>query len=399
MKNTFKTLPFYCLLLLAACSPIASDVLVQTISVKKSLNGFHCSDVLQLEQFTLLSQKDNPQLRGIDKVICRDGQMLVLDNLTDFDNLWLYKAASGKLVRSIGTYGKAAEQYEYINDVCWSGPDGDIVISEPSKTSFLHFNASGQYLKSVRNGVFGEEVALDASGNYIVYNEYNATPVSGLKHLLFYDARGNLEHNAYPYAPALDGNGFMFAGSLHAMPQALYFNPPFCDTIFRVVEHQLYPEFVADFGNDAIPYQLRSQKKLEGYDVDGNAFLNEDFFTAPDFTLIGFHQQGKVCKGIFDHHSGAFLNFREAIRDNLYELVIVGKIFPGAAPGAFGVVLTPQRLAYLLQNQLLNLEQLRASAPELAQALGALDKARPESFLLLQFSYHEPGAEPISQAR
>ena len=203
--------------------------------------------------------------------------------------------------------------------------------------------------------------------HFVAYNEYNATPISGMNHLLFYDAKGNIERRMFPYPESLNNNGYAFSGFLSKSGDGLWFSPPFSDTVFEVGKNTCTPRYVLDFGRQPLRETL-ANKVADGWDVHNEAYLSEFFVKTGRFILLQFYRDKKISTGIFDEQSGRFLAFRDAPRDYLYELVQLGDMY-AKDNTSFALAITPARVRYMVSNGLLDESNLTSRHPELWNAL------------------------------
>ncbi|MCC6462993.1 MAG: 6-bladed beta-propeller [Saprospiraceae bacterium] len=371
----------------SACRNDTPDSTLTTISVLQSDNNQKLSDWLHLEGFTSLHVSD---MQGIDrfrsasKVLFANGKIIVLDRDTDFKTVWLFDANSGARLGKIDYRNDGAPGG--LQDIALLSND-ELCTLEPQERGFRRYGLDGQYHGSLANGVVGDRLLCRPNGDYIVYNEYCATPVSGYHQLLYFDRAGNLSRQACPYPEAVDNSGYLFSGFLSASNQSAWFSPPFCDTVYELVQSKIVPRYVFDFGGASVPEQLRSSK-VSGWDLDAYAYLSEDFIKINDIALFKYFSNQRVHLGFYNERSKVYLNCRNAAQDGFSEL-LNGAVFP-KGDNAFAVVLSPARIKYLLEHQRVDMEQLKTLSPELQAALARIDPAGPIDPLLLYFSFASP---------
>lgn len=336
------------------------------IQVKRYETPLKLSDIALIQGFTQLQSSPEIDLRNITKLLFKDDKVIALNFTGDKQDLWVFDEKTGRMLHRIGQQNNEPEGYDGLNDVALTG--SDLYVSAAGKMAFMQYGLDGAFRSSVKSGIFGEEIEPNNEGELVAYNEFNATDISGLHHLVFYDKKGNVVQRMYPYLQAQDGNGFAFAGSLTAS-NGLWFNPPFSDTVFEISGRKLHPQFIFDFGEKAMPLQVRAQK-LDGWDTDKYSYLSESMVKTGNFFLFKYHDEHRLKLGIFDEISGRFASFRDMQPDGLHELFQLGDLYHKDAY-TFALLLQPKRIQYLQQKNLMDMNMLQQQYPELAAALSA----------------------------
>lgn len=358
------------------------------VPMSHSTSGNKLSDILSLDGFTVLETSDNTSLRSVSEVYFKNGKVIVLDNQTDFQDIWAFDEATGKFLQKIGHQSRNdADGYEGLNDLALNPSSDEIVGLVAGKMAFMHYDQNGNLQKTLPNGVYGDEIEMLANGGYLVYNEYGASDISGLNFLLFYDKEGNLLKRTLSYPERCDGNSYDGVGFLSRSDGTIWFNPPFCDTVFEIEGFKAIPRYQFDFGQSSIPEQLR-WRKLTGWDVDEYSYLKEGFVKLGRFVVVQYFDKQRLKIGIFDEQTGKFLSLYEAEKDFLYELAQVGKIF-SKENSSFALVLEPRRIRYLFNKKLLDETELAKHHPELLAAVK--NNASSNNPIMLYFSF-KPGA-------
>ena len=381
-------------ILLSACRNDPFDSKLTTISISAPENDQKLSDWLRLEGFTRLQASDMQgieRLRGVSKVLFANGKIIILDHDTDFKNVWFFDANTGARLGKMTRANDAVPGG--LQDIALL-PNDELCTLEPQERSFRRYGSDGQYHASLANGVVGDRLLCRPNGDYVVYNEYCATPVSGYHQLLYFDRAGNLTRQAWPYPEALDNSGYLFSGFLSASNQSAWFSPPFCDTVYELVQYKIIPRYVFDFGGNGVPEQLR-RSRVSGWDLDAYSYLSEDFIKINDMLLFNYFGNQRVQLGFYNERSKMYLNCRKVAKDGFSEL-LNGAVFP-KGDNSFAVVLSPARIKYLLEHQLIEQEHLKTLSPELQAALAGIDPAGPIDPMLLYFSFTTPLAEAQSR--
>ncbi|NUO02177.1 MAG: hypothetical protein HUU01_16345 [Saprospiraceae bacterium] len=156
---------------------------VRINALEDQLVDFSCSDLLQFKGSAMLDVNDLSDIdrfRGASKIIFKDDKAIVFDNDSDFQNIWTFDAESGKRLARISL----TEEVNKMGDLTLT-KQGSVLGLIPGKRSFGVLDADGNVSSTLPNGVIGDGLATLSNGEYLVYNEYSATDISGLYQLLF----------------------------------------------------------------------------------------------------------------------------------------------------------------------------------------------------------------------
>jgi hypothetical protein len=350
------------------------------VSVDKSGINQTLSDLFMLDGFTCIESNKAKEIRGIEDVVFTEGKIFILDNLSDFQNIWSFNER-GDFLGTIGQQSESMpEGYGGLNDFCLSSSGHEILGLDAGKLSFKHYDLSGTLLKNLPNGVYGENIEATADGGYIVYNEYGASDVSKHFHLLFFDKSGNLVKRLFPYNEELEGMAFNFSGFIGKSSNTVWFSPPFCDTIYSVSPKGIIPEYFFDFGQSAIPSQLR-EHKIDGWDVDNYAYITSTFIKMGKFSVFKYFADQRSVFGVFDSNTGNFMSFNDAKKDAYTELLKVGKLFQ-KDDNSLAFVLESKRIKYLSDRNLLDTPYFESNFPELLKAIKTVNNNNGGTLIL-----------------
>ncbi|MBK7938399.1 MAG: 6-bladed beta-propeller [Lewinellaceae bacterium] len=341
------------------------------------------SELFDLEGFVTLAPSESAPLRSIRKAVFSNGKIIILDNRTDFQNLYVFDEKTGIFLNKIGHQSESQGGYNELYDIVPEPGKNNITGLVAGKMAFMTYDLSGNLLSTLPNGMYGQQMAILPDGGYVVYNEFGATDISGKYHLVYYDNKGNLIKRALPYPESSDGWGYEYTGFLTSAGHQIWFNPPFSDTVFSLSKNRITPVYVLDFKGKEVPVELR-KKKLTGWDTDNNAFLYEGFVTTGQYAVFHIFDEQKTSLCVFDNLSGNFYNARNFREDDwLYPLVQVGDVFQKSET-SFALVLEPRRIRHMMANNKINMEELGRRHPDLAQTLA--DKDSENKYILLYFS-------------
>lgn len=387
MKLRLSAFCTLCILLyLGSCKTVPADSAITTVRIENPSSGFYLSDIFSLKGFTALkteNMKGIDRFHGISKLLFSDNKIIVFDNESDFQNIWFFDAVTGELL------GKIDHQMydKEISDIDLN-KNGEISALVAGKRSFFNYSTEGRLLSTVPNGVIGDKIVCLEDGARLVYNEYSATDISGYHQLLLFDKKGNLQSRIYPYPPGIDNFAYTLSGFISKSDNTVWFAPPFCDTVYEVAGKKLTPRYTFDFGRDAVPEALRSQK-ISGWDVHQNAYLSEDFVKTGHFLIFDYFKNQKMNIGLFDEKNMQFYKTKDASKYYLYGLLGYGRLFP-KDDHTLAFLLTGPQLKYLFEQNAIDLEATGREHPALYRVLSEVKETGKSEPLILYLSVKTP---------
>lgn len=352
MKNLF-----FILIVLAFinCKSNTTDFSSEAIKIQVSDNPptQYLSDFFKLDGFILLEESGNSKIRSDrnTKLVFIDNKLLVLDNMTEFQDVWVFDKSDGKYSGKIGFQNENDENgYDGLNDIAYNKSDNFIRFCSSAKMHFMDYSADGMLQSTQSSGIIGEETEWLSNGKeMVVYNELNANDISGSNYLIFYDRQGNLLKKSLPYSPDLNGYGYTFTGFLSKSGKHLFFAPPFSDTLFEILsKDQITPRYILDFGSLSIPENIRN-KRIYGENVHDNAYLSNQCIQVGKFLIFEYFHQGIVSLGLYDTTNNMFMDFNHSKKDALYDLLQLGEL-TSVDDNTFAFAISPARLKNLIKN-------------------------------------------------
>lgn len=317
--------------------------------------------------FTVLQKSPDYQLRSIKKVVfTEDGHLLVLDNQTDFQDVWLF-SPEGTFVRKIGQQGSEEDAYEGLNDV--EVRENEITLLAAGRRSLYQYDLQGNLLNKKATGAIGDGVVRDAAGNFYLYNEHSATEVSGYHYVLVYDSNGNLLNQFLPYGADRENLAYEYTGFITRSGNEILVNPPFGNTVYTITPTSCTPKYQFDFGADNVPEALASQP-IRFPDVEQYGFLNEWLAVTGDWMQVEYQHQNRIRHGWVDLSTNQLFNLAELAPDAISKLISRSTVMP-KGNGQVAVVLRPEQIAALFQANQVQVEALNTLYPGLGTALEA----------------------------
>lgn len=336
-----------------------------SINIDRPVTGKFLGELFTITGFVALQTNDMDgieRVRGIDKILFSNDKIIALDNDTDFENIWVFDAASGRRLGKLD-YKSGNNGLQDISTL----DNGNISCLAADRRAFMEYDLEGKLQSTLFNGVIGDMLVCLPGNQYMVYNEYSATEVSGYYQLLFFDKTGNLVEQLYPYGKSVDNIGYRMSGFVSKSGNQVWFSPPFCDTVYEVLKKRLVPRYVFDFGSARVPDEFKG-RKLSGWDVDGNAYLWEGFIKIGPFVVFKYYANDRINTCLFDERTKQYFRFRDAGDDYLSQLLRGGSVFP-KDDDTFAFLLMPGHVRHLLKNNLLDMEGLKQHVPALHAAL------------------------------
>jgi len=385
MKNLFSIFFIISLILISttSCKEDIPGSSGTKINVSQSLRtDLKLSDLIILTGFTILSPSGDCTIRSIHKVIYVSDKIVVLDNETDFKNVWMFDN-NGTFIEKVFTEGDASNQYKGLNDI--SAYKDEITLLSAAKREFLSYSINSKIPKTLSTGAIGDMLERTRNGNYILYNEHSGTEVTQNNYLVFYDDSGNLIKTEIPYSIEKENVSYEYTGFLSRSGQQIWFSPPFSNIVYEVGSNGSTPRYEFDFGPANLPADLQN-RKLRLPDVENFGFLNEWFVKNNNMIQFEYQLNNRVCHGIYDESTGQFCDIRNIVIDPYSKLFSRGTVMP-KSEDEFILTLRAGQVESLVEDKLADKNSLNQLFPGLGDALEtAYNRHQP---IILSFKYKE----------
>jgi hypothetical protein len=344
----------------------------------------HISDLLILKGFTKLSSPAGNPLRSISKVLFAKDDIIILDAETDFQDIFRYNK-SGGFINKIGKQSERDGGYSELYDIEFNAEKNEVIGFSTGNTSLIRYKFDGTPTGQLRTGSLGEGFEMLKNNDFVIYNEHNATEISGYNYLVFYDKHGNLVRRSQPYPQKKDNYSYQSTGFLEHDGETLVFSPPHCDTVFSVNHTgKARPLYIFDFQERHLPDSLEQQSRYTGSMNAKYSYLTEGVIKSGSLVLFHYLNHGIPTLGIFNTNTNLFYDATLFDKQEpLYPLIQTGDLF-SIDQNYFTIVLHPGNAQYLLDNDILNIDKVASFFPELASAI--LESQRTEEYILLYFS-------------
>lgn len=340
------------------------------------------TDILIPNSFVTLKGISPLDLRSIEKVLfTRSGNILVLDNKYDFQNLYMFDR-DGFFIKEVGAQGTGQFEHEFLADVGLF--KDEITLLASGQRAFYNYSENdNQNPTVVANGATGNMFARDLKGNYFLYNEHSSTNETGMHYIIVYDKHGNLINRFFPYHESRENQGYGYTGFLNKSGDDIWFCPPFGNTVYKVSENGITSIFQFDFGEASVTEQM-ANKKVKGMELSSFGFLNESFIKHNNLIQFEYQFNNMVLHGFYDINSNKFLNNKSFQQDVLSSLYASGRIMP-YNENSFNLVLAKEQTSYLFRMKKLDISGLNSLQPGLGNALE--EAGKNEIPFLINFAY------------
>lgn len=260
------------------------------------------TDYFKLEGYCALKGVEDRIAFDIRKLIRHGNTLVAYVNRGDFQHVCLFDAVSGQFIRYIGRNSEQGDGYKCLRDI--DIRNGEIVLLNSGDMEFMHYDFDGRLLRTLKNGVFGDNLHLAADGSYWVYNEHNESEVSEYFYLLRFDREGNLTDRILPYPKKANLQILDYTGELSKNGDQIWVNLPFSDTLFELNTNtrQLVPAYVLNPPNAMSIADKERAKK--GAIPENLRYMDYHFAPMADGLLYAWVDATDVHPMYFDKRNG-----------------------------------------------------------------------------------------------
>lgn len=349
-------------------------------------NDIQLSNLLTCTSYVTLSPSKDCTIRSIHKVIFTNDKIILLDNQTDFRDVWAFDN-QGNYLQELSSEGDASTQHKGLNDI--SAYQNELTLLSAGKRQFLNYSIDTKDISVMANGSIGDMMERADNGNYILYNEHSGTEATENNYLVFFDKKGNLLKREMPYAIEKENVAYGYTGFLLRSGRQIWFNQPFSNTVYEVrAQGEMTPRYELDFGSSNVPADLLN-KKIRLPDVENLGFLHEWFVKNGHMIQFEYQLNNRICHGMFDENTGQFCDFRNIAADAYSRLFSRGTVMPKSEE-EFILVLRAEQIESLMDDHLVEKNVLNNLSAGLGDAIEtAYNQQQP---VILSFRYKEGAA-------
>lgn len=208
----------------------------------------------------------------IDKVICVNDTLFVLDKLTN--SLYIINS-NGQIIKKIHQIGKAKHEFLKLGDFAIDTKKRNIILFDVQRKNFLYYNFNGDFVKAIKCPVWSKEFIQLNDGRFCLltlgnnFSGYNVVLTDSL-------------HRISGMALKTQSRYFLnfFGGSLvnYYSNDGVSFSYPFSNCVFSFCQDSLKLKYHVDFKHNGFPF---SREKYKTFQVFKNETrnLNNTFFS------------------------------------------------------------------------------------------------------------------------
>jgi len=301
-------------LLLFSCNSQGDHITNEklAIDIHKRIDNYDFSNFFELISVVPLETNTKSFVSNSKKVkidFYKDKIILANDpGLIEFERLMVFNLHDGTYLNDIGKSGEGPSDFWGLRDFAISKERERVILLVAGKMSLMEYTLDGQLKKSTRIEIFGDEIEL-INSNFLIYNELNASDLTGNNFLIELNERGDVTRKVLPYDLTRNGLGVSFSGFLDKSYSGdLLFNPPFSDTIFQVKsDGDIFPYIIFDLGKNKVEHSLaKSQGALLGGGLFGKTFLCNRNLELESGFLIEFIENDRNKIGYYNYNNQKF---------------------------------------------------------------------------------------------
>jgi hypothetical protein len=264
---------FFSLLSCQRTAELSSNPSTITIIPFENAKTMFHSDIVERQEFILLSTAQNALFSRIDKLLAMNDRFYLFDHLSNAGVLVFDRA--GNFIRSIGEIGEGPQQLKYIDDFQVLA-NGDVLILDKIQKQIITYDSTGQFkekeLIPINSGGF-----VKKEENWFLsinFDHQNPDLVSNEKFGVFNE---NFEPDSlyfnYP-ADTRNANVYYNAGIVSLSQGSIVYHRPPNDTLTIFNEEgKLITRILIDFGSNRLPDEVVFDfQKMEEFQQKEQAF-------------------------------------------------------------------------------------------------------------------------------
>ncbi|WP_129715490.1 6-bladed beta-propeller [Pedobacter sp. SYP-B3415] len=347
---------------------------------------FEIEKVLEEPTFVKLETKPECLIGTIDKLICTDSLIVVVDRRVA-QAVFVFDSA-GRFLGKIAEKGKGPGEFTEIWDVNINEESRHIELLDEKLKKINKYTYECRYVDYKRMPfIFTGYQPLDSSTfAYYTNKSPNARqPIINNNLLVTAKSNNKILGKAFPLTQNEKNNSMSFEtfnAPLWKYGKSVFFNPRFSDTIFRVTPNKLFAEYIVKMrgmissanwekmDNERFQKLLETHSYLNGtfIDLQDHSYVN---VTTPKGRVHGFYlkSSGKVISGRSFSTINPFYNF--------FEIPLAAK-----SNNSFVVVQTAQQI--LDAKALINMS-IKTKSPKIQEELKVFSKLSKDDNPILVF--------------
>ncbi len=286
----------FILLIFISCNqkkePTHSDIKTINFNVEKisHLKIEKLSDIYEPLEMIPLETNDNVVIQKVDKVEIFGNKVYILDK--DGAKTLFEFTRNGKFNRKIGRIGNGPG--EYISPLDFDVSKETIRILTYNR--MIYYDTTGKYLKDEYLRFVAQKFAAIDENNDAYYGSAKEDRI------IIANKSGHKKNSYFTYSVR---NRIVTSFELHKNPNGVFFNIPFCDTIYHPKKNAVEPYCYLDFGEYAFTYQdflkvpATQRMNVAQYVIDhNNIYVFKGYFSETKsfyMTSFGFKKIHYCC--------------------------------------------------------------------------------------------------------
>jgi hypothetical protein len=213
-------------------------------------------DIVDIEDVIKLETVPNSVIAHIERLVCDNNNFYILDNrlkrVVVFDK-------KGKYIRNIGRVGKGPTEFFDPMDISVSQVDNSLAILDGDRgRSILLYKLDGTFVKKIKIPFYCSKFQMISKERFVVYK--NNTPFKDQRSNIYViDGKGNIISQGCSFPEILDDlcfTSFNLVNNYNGITNAI---SPFNDTIYRIEEDHIYPEFYIDYSQAKLTLEYQAE--------------------------------------------------------------------------------------------------------------------------------------------
>lgn len=262
---------------------------LQELKIANNENIINLDSVFD-QNIWYLKLETNPNclIGKIDKVLFSENYIYVVDKEISKD-IFIY-SYNGKFIRKISAGQKQKDRFVQIQDVILNSKNKQVLLLDVFSQKIFCYAYNGDFINTIPM-IFNFHSFACLDSNQAIFNikrgDNNNLPKIDAFQLVSASFNGQLYSKGF-FNKLKSSSGWTTNCQLWKFDQSIYYNPPFCDTIYRITKDTIYSEISLNFYGQNIPESDKKNWNRVEFDEIRNkyGFFNGDFICLNDFIYL-----------------------------------------------------------------------------------------------------------------
>lgn len=296
----------------------SNESISKSIQVTKVLS-LRCSDSVSISNSNYI--KKIIQIK--DKNYIFDSKFMTINV---FDTI-------GNYIGQVGSLGKGYGQFSNVQDIMYGNATNRLIVLCNSPNKIIEFSPDGEVLKETPLSFFASNFTNDDSDSYYFFRNQNFEEDGDRTNLVRTDNKYRIKSDFFQSKDGLE-TSVSFTGAVFGNETEILYNPPFENTIYKIIKDQGIEKFKVDFGSSHNIINF-SQDSVPNY-LQNKSFITNNLVLVDNLLLFNYVREGSKNVAIVDRD--ASIIYSSEADDLLDDFFNEGMFYDG---NSLVIVMTP----------------------------------------------------------